>query len=374
MQFDIRPVTVPERLGTPESDEFEAYAEITAAVEESVWGHRRFAYDAVQLLPMFRDDPYTGRQAFAAWEGERCVGRAEVLWERSAGARTAEITVGVAPEARSRGLGSELLRMAEQCARDAGREVLTGYSDVPLSSLELPGPRLEAPDGTGSMPAAALGASFAARHGYRLAQLERVSGLAMAGRLDGFRALLAERLAGRGAAAASYRLTGWTDHAPDELLDSLAVAHASMATDVPAGGLTVDEEVWDAARVRAGEQRSVTGGRTTLVQAAIAPDGSVAGYTELSLPSNSASAFQWDTIVLGPHRGHGLGMLLKLGNLVRLGETAPDRTDVFTWNADENEHMLAINIALGFTLRGMSAEWQRDADAGSAGTGATSGS
>jgi GNAT superfamily N-acetyltransferase len=375
-RFDIRPVVVPERLGTPESAEFEAYAEVTAVVEESVWGHRRFAYDAAQLLPLFHDGRYTGRQAFAAWEGTQCVGRAEVLWERSEGARTAEITLGVVPEVRGRGLGTALLRRAERHAREAGREVLTGYSDIALESLELPGPRLEAPDGAGSIPVAALGASFATRHGYRLAQLERASGLTTTGRLDEFRTLLAARLARRDADAdaAAYRLTGWTDHAPDELLDSLAAAHASMATDVPAGGLTVDPEVWDAERVRAGEQRALAGGRTTLVQAAIAPDGSVAGYTELSLPSNSAAAFQWDTIVLRAHRGHGLGMLLKLGNLVTFGEIAPERTDIYTWNADENEHMLAINIALGFTLRGMSAEWQRDEGAGSAGSGATSGS
>jgi len=357
--IEIRPVAVPERLGTPDAADFEAYVEATAVVEESVWGHRRFAYDASELLPEFRDERYTGRQAFAAWRDGRCIGRAEVLWEQGDGPRTAEITVGVVIDERRRGLGTRLLRLAEEHARSVGREVLSGYSDVPLANLGLPGPRLEAPDGTGSIPAAGDGASFAARHGYRLAQLERVSSLTVTHRLDEFRTLLAERLAARPARAAEYRLTGWTDHAPEELLDSLAVAHASMVTDPPAGGLTLDEEIWDAARVRAGEERALAGGRTTLVQAAIAPDGRVAGYTVLSLPADSVAAFQWDTIVLGPHRGHGLGMLLKLGNLVRLCESAPERTDVYTWNADENEHMLAINVALGFTPRGMSAEWQR---------------
>jgi len=359
VSIDIRPLTAPERLGTPDAVEFEAYVELTAQVEESVWGHRRFSYEAPELLPEFHDDRYTGRQAFAAWDAARCIGRAEVQWEQSTAARTAEITVGVAADQRRRGVGTALLRVAEGHARSIGREVLTGFSDVAPAGLELAGPRLEAPDGTGSIPAADPGAAFATRHGYRLGQLERVSGLTVTGRFDEFRSLLAERLAARDADAAAYRLVGWVDRAPEELLDSLAVAHASMATDPPAGGITIDEEAWDADRVRAGETLALAGGRTTLVQAVIAPDGAVAGYTELSLPPNSAAVFQWDTIVLGPHRGHRLGMLLKLGNLVRLGETAPERSDIYTWNADENEHMLAINIALGFTPRGMSAEWQR---------------
>ena len=375
MAFEIRRVAVPERLGTPAAAEFEAYAELTAQVEESVWGHRRFAYDAKQLLPEFLDDRYTGHAAFAAWAGDRCLGRSEVEWERGDDATTVELTVGVAEDARGAGIGSALLRVAEAHADDLGRSVLAGYSDVPLDHLDLPGPRLEAPDGSGSIPAADLGAAFAIRHGYRLAQLERVSGLPVTGRLAEFQARLAEF----DAAETPYRLVEWVDHAPDELLDSLAIAHASMATDVPAGGLTVDLERWDAARVRAAEQRDVSAGRTTLVQAAVAPDGTVAGFTELSLPSDSRVVFQWDTIVLGAHRGHRLGMRMKLANLVRLIEFAPDRDEVVTWNADENEHMLAINIALGFTLRGMEAEWQRDpvatgAGADTSGTGATSGS
>jgi hypothetical protein len=53
-------------------------------------------------------------------------------------------------------------------------------------------------------------------------------------------------------------------------------------------------------------------------------------------------------------------MLVKLANLVRLAEAAPERTVVYTWNADENEHMLAINIALGFQRCGLEAVWQRE--------------
>jgi len=55
-------------------------------------------------------------------------------------------------------------------------------------------------------------------------------------------------------------------------------------------------------------------------------------------------------------------MLVKLANLVRLADAAPERSVVYTWNADENDHMLAINIELGFRRCGLEAIWQRADD------------
>jgi GNAT superfamily N-acetyltransferase len=370
MSIEIRPVPVPERLGVPESAEFQAMVEVSALVEESVWGHRRFAWDADELLPLYREDAYQGRAAFAAWDDGRCIGRVECTWERADTAKTVDLVLGVLPDARRRGVGTGLLAAARRLAAEVGRDTLVAMSDVPSAALDVPGARLEARDGSGSIPVADTGASFALHHGFRLAQLERMSGLTVTGRGDEF----AEVSAAHEASATSYRLRSWVDRAPDELVDELAIAHAAMSTDPPSGTATYDEERWDAARVRATEEQTLAGGRRSLVTAALTDDGRVAGFTELQLPSDSPSAFQWDTIVLKEHRGHRLGMRMKAANLVRLTATAPERTDVYTWNADENEHMLAINVALGFTVRGLSALWQRDSDegAGTAGTGARS--
>lgn len=370
MPIQVRPVPVPMRLGTPEAAEFEAAAEVAALVEESVWGHRRFAWDTLELLPRYRDDAYHGLVAYAAWDGDRCVGRIECEWEKADDAATIDAVLGVLPDARRAGVGTALLEAARTLAAELGRPILTAMSDVPAGALETPGPRLEARDGSGSIPASDAGAAFAVHHGFRLAQLERVSGLTVAGRAAAFAAASAEHEA----KASAYRLVSWVDRAPDDLLDELAVAHAAMSTDPPAGTATFDRERWDAARVRASEEQSIAGGRTSLVTAAVDEAGRVAGYTELVVPADSPSVFQWDTIVLQAHRGHRLGMRMKLANLVLLGRVAPERTDVYTWNADENEHMLAINVALGYTVRGLSALWQHDGAAGSAGTGATSGS
>ena len=42
-------------------------------------------------------------------------------------------------------------------------------------------------------------------------------------------------------------------------------------------------------------------------------------------------------------------MLVKAANLMQLAERYPECTGVFTWNAQENTHMLRVNEALGFT-------------------------
>jgi len=351
---DIRPVVIPSALGTTESAEFERMVELATACEIERWGDDRLAYTAAELLAMYRDE-YLPRRAFAAWDGERCVGRATAWWEAGPAGVRGDLVVEVAADHRRVGIGSALLVHAEGVIGGLGREVFGMFADLAIADTEVPGERLHAPQGDASIPLELPSARFALHHGYTLRQLERQSGLTLTGRLDEFRAASAEREA----AASGYRLVGWVDRAPGPLVDGYAAARARMVLDVPAGGLTLDEEHWDAARVRAHEDRALEGGRSLLVQAAIAPDGSVAGYTELELPPGKPVAYQSDTLVVAAHRGHGLGMRMKLANLVRLGELAPERIDVYTWNADENEHMLAINLALGFEVRGISAEWQK---------------
>jgi hypothetical protein len=52
-------------------------------------------------------------------------------------------------------------------------------------------------------------------------------------------------------------------------------------------------------------------------------------------------------------------MLVKVLNLRRLQQEHPEVERVLTFNAAENDHMLAINIALGFHAAGYDGEWQR---------------
>ena len=56
-------------------------------------------------------------------------------------------------------------------------------------------------------------------------------------------------------------------------------------------------------------------------------------------------------------------MLVKIRNLRRLLAEYPAVERVITFNAAENDHMLAINVALGFRPAGYDGEWQRTVDA-----------
>lgn len=378
MSIDIRPIHLPERLDGDDGDDAElvAFARLIRRLDTETLGTADLSPSPRELLHELRQDEYTAHTAIGAFDTGRIVGYALAHWELDADATTAYVPMlGVDPARRREGIGSGLLAAAEETARAAGRPITVLSAEHLLDGDDSDAPRIHAPQGDASIPADAPAARFARAHGYELGQLYRASALDVAGRGDEFRDRLAAAL---DEASDEYRLVAWRDHAPDDLVDSLAGAHERMSVDPPAGTISWEFEPWDAARVRDGERRSLAAGRTHLNVAAVTPDGEVAGFTELSLLPDSLAVEQWDTIVLAPHRGHRLGLRLKLANLVALAEADPSRDRIYTWNADENAHMLAINVALGFRPFALESTWQRPAPAeasgaaGSAGTGATS--
>ncbi|UIP58910.1 GNAT family N-acetyltransferase [Agromyces marinus] len=355
MGIEIRPVRVPHQADAEASAELDAYAALIRRLDLERLGTDELARPVTELVRQFADDPYRAHVPLGAFDGDALVGIAELEWERDDQARTAYLEMlGVVPERRREGIGSALLERAERIARDAGRPTLVLAADHPADAGSDGDEVLHAPQGDATIPAGDPPARFAVARGYALGQLDRVSVLDAAARADEFRS----RLDGL-AASARYRVRTWVDHAPDDLLDSLAVAHERMSVDAPSGAIDYELERWDADRVRDDERRTAAMGRTTLTAAAVAPDDTVAGFTVLSLPAGSPAVEQWDTIVLAAHRGHRLGMRLKLENLVLLEATDATRERVYTWNADENEHMLAINIDLGFRPFALESVWQR---------------
>lgn len=167
--------------------------------------------------------------------------------------------------------------------------------------------------------------------------------------------------ASRAVAGDAYRLHTWRDHVPEEWIDAYAALEAALGADEPRGDQDVEADHWDADRVRGADAQHAARGNGYLVTAAEhVASGELAGMTMLVFPRDETQEYaeQEATVVLRAHRGHRLGMLLKAVNAQALGRAKPGVRRVWTWNNEENPHMLAINVAMGFRPAGGCAEMQ----------------
>ena len=86
-----------------------------------------------------------------------------------------------------------------------------------------------------------------------------------------------------------------------------------------------------------------------------------AALTEVCTEADSPDwAFQQITAVRPEHRGHRLGLLTKIAMLDLLAKLEPGVSCIQTGNAGMNAHMIAINEQLGFTIAGVSRDWELD--------------
>jgi len=161
-------------------------------------------------------------------------------------------------------------------------------------------------------------------------------------------------------AALGYTLLTWQGPAPEDIVDEVAVLNGAMADAPRAPG--EEAQTWDAARVRLDERRVAAMGLRAHVVAARAPGpGDLAGLTQVCVdPALPEWGFQELTAVAGPHRGHRLGLLLKLAMLDLLAVEEPQLTRIITGNAVGNDHMIAINDRLGFEVLDQWLTWELD--------------
>jgi GNAT superfamily N-acetyltransferase len=229
-----------------------------------------------------------------------------------------------------------LLDAAEHQAREHSRTVLRVATEWPTGGAD------------------ASGEGFATTKGYAVAQTVLRSRLPLPAPWEALEAILARH-------TDDYAVeTSW-DGIPDAWLDDRAHLSRRMSTDIPLDQLVAEEEDWDAERLRAKVEREREAGRL-LVESVVRhlPTGRLVGHTDLAVtPPDRELAYQLDTFVLGEHRGHGLGLRLKAANLLALMDGLPEVAAVRTWNARENEHMLAVNRRLGFEVDGYERDWQK---------------
>jgi GNAT superfamily N-acetyltransferase len=134
-----------------------------------------------------------------------------------------------------------------------------------------------------------------------------------------------------------------------------------MSTDEPAGDGERQAEQWDEERLRENDELLAARGVRKL--AAVAQhvlSGQFVAMTELLIADDTpAQAWQMITVVHPDHRGHRLGLAVKLANLDFLAELAPAVRIVQTGNASVNEPMIAVNDMMGFEVVSEGAFWQK---------------
>lgn len=339
------------------SPDFAACQAMREEHELALWGNLDRCPTLAEALEYWRGTDYEERHLFLARLDGQPAGLCSVTLPLRENTATAGIDVLVAPSLRRRGYGSALLQHAEALARGRGRTSLDAHHEVPLELVRPGSVMVPAKSGAGGLPLNDLATAFATAAGYELEQVERSSTLALPVPPDLLEGLEADVLAKAG----DYELTGWDEECPADLVAGYAELKARMSEDVPTAGLDWEREAWDPARVRQEEHAMVRSGVQSVVAAALHRDSrEVVAYTVLNWrPAVPASIAQQDTLVAGEHRGHRLGMLIKLANLRRAKARWPSARSILTWNASENQHMLAINIALGFKPAGYEGEWQK---------------
>jgi GNAT superfamily N-acetyltransferase len=157
-----------------------------------------------------------------------------------------------------------------------------------------------------------------------------------------------------------YDLSAVPVPTPPALMDGIVEMTAAI-NDAPVDDLDVEDEVYTPERIRAFEAAQTERGRRLYRLVATRRDsGELAGHTMVAVDADQPwRGHQYDTSVLRPHRGFGLGLGLKIGMLELLSDREPQLRAIDTWNAASNKHMIEINDAIGCTVVGGGIEWQR---------------
>jgi GNAT superfamily N-acetyltransferase len=130
--------------------------------------------------------------------------------------------------------------------------------------------------------------------------------------------------------------------------------------EAPSGAIDLENEFWDVARTREEERMWADQRRTPQVSVAVSEDGEVVGHTQLLFSADSTNVFQWDTLVLPTHRGHGLGLALKVTTMLEAADLLEGRRRIITYNAAGNEPMIRVNETLGFRQIAWVGEYVKD--------------
>ena len=327
--LEIRPFTPDETEAVRTSREI--LDEVSAV--DSPWDHP-WLPDRYEMM-LRRGWDGEPSQPFLAMVGDRAVGTAHLHLSERDNTHLAWLWLAIRPDERRRGYGSAFFELMAEQARRAGRTSL-------------------GTDGWESERTTA----FAARFG-----LERRSqGIMRRQHLAELAPGQVQRLFDEASAmAGDYELVRILGRTPAELVEPMAELMA-VINDAPTDDLDIEDEVFTPERLAAYEESTITrGNRLYRLVARHRGTGELGGHTVVAVEEQRPSlADQHDTAVARAHRGHRLGLLLKAGMLLWLAEAEPQLETIDTWNAESNDHMIAVNEALGYRVMGRELQFQRD--------------
>jgi GNAT superfamily N-acetyltransferase len=279
-----------------------------------------------------------------AYDGDTAVGAVSVDLPTLDNLENCDIEVTVRPAYRRRGIGRALIDAGLAKAREEGR---VRFCATGVSTMAGGPQRHEAPtrfaEAVGMKPA--------------LVEVRRVLDLSTMEH-----GLYDRLLADAWPHAAGYSVVTWGDTTPEDCIEGVAALDSSFLEEAPLGDLEWEPEKIDADRVRKHDEVNRKYGRRRY-STAIRHDASgriVAHTAIVRTYEQSRHAWQGITLVHPGHRGHRLGMISKVVNLKRALENEPELQVINTWNAVVNDHMIAINEAMGFRPVDNWTNWQRD--------------
>jgi GNAT superfamily N-acetyltransferase len=247
--------------------------------------------------------------------------------------------VKVDPAHQRRGYGTAMLEHLAEIATEEGRTELLADAKVPIDEVDTHPKSL-----------------FLKKLGFTHANVELVRYLKLPvddAVIQGWVDQAAERNEG-------YRIESFGDDIPADLVPSLCLLFGQLSVDAPTGDVDFEEEVMTPERFAERQQTIKAMGRTVLETLAIAPDGTVAAQSTLSVPlGDGTDVWQWGTFVHREHRGRRLGLATKAANLRALQTAYPGKQRIVTQNAETNDFMVSINALMGFEPVEASAEFVR---------------
>ena len=283
-----------------------------------VWEQSRVAMPA--------DNPEIGVSLLAAIDGREMLGAGLLTRRLKENLHASAGFAWVLPGHRREGIGRRLVAELEVLSVGDGRATVQSEAYLP------PG---------GTAPAE----PFAAALGYAVASRESIKELALPEYVARGTALRQAV----GGAADDYRLLTFDTVCPDEHVESFGRLLGRLKTEIPLGDLDMETSEWSPERVRAAERRQRDTGRHVLTAIAVAPDGEVAGISDVRVDDTDHEHGQVGITIVDPrHRGHRLGLALKVATHDLALASYPGLVTLDTSNAEVNTHMNAVNEALGY--------------------------